>query len=320
MDRGHAHIEPAREAQYNRPVAGLNSLVEPRYAGFLRLPESQRSSKRLTRLREPSSGTLEVRELEFTFLAVDSHDSRTRSRPLFCLMRSIPPASSGVCTRRRVGCPRAAARLEARRAIGATRRGREPAGRHDDTRRRGSHEGRPPFLRVSQIAALCLFWRSEIATADQRINPAVCVGNLMKTKPNRNRRWLTASRHAIASFKCPTGAEAGFLDLHVVDGAIRATGIVFDNLEHSGASESLKHLRCIMLIAGLSKRQCVTEESPHIGRQPHQVPVAATYPFVMPANLATHDSPPGSMAAPAVRRRWPYLRTSVEVFQFELQN
>jgi len=40
----------------------------------------------------------------------------------------------------------------------------------------------------------------------------------------------------------------------------------------------------------------------------------------MPANLATHDSPPGSMAAPAVRRRWPYLRTSVEVFQFELQN
>ena len=42
--------------------------------------------------------------------------------------------------------------------------------------------------------------------------------------------------------------------------------------------------------------------------------------LVMPANLATHTSPSGSVAAPAACRRWPYLRASVEVFQFELQD
>jgi len=47
--------------------------------------------------------------------------------------------------------------------------------------------------------------------------------------------------------------EHSLLELHRVDGTIRATRIVFDNLKHSGTPEILKHLRCIVLIAGLSK-------------------------------------------------------------------
>ena len=35
----------------------------------------------------------------------------------------------------------------------------------------------------------------------------------------------------------------------------------------------------IMLIAGLSKRQCVTEKSPNVCRQRHQVVMAAPDPF-----------------------------------------
>ena len=37
--------------------------------------------------------------------------------------------------------------------------------------------------------------------------------------------------------------EHGFLELHGVDGAIRAAGIVCDNLERSSAPESVKYLR-----------------------------------------------------------------------------
>ena len=37
--------------------------------------------------------------------------------------------------------------------------------------------------------------------------------------------------------------EQGFFELDGVDGTIGATDIVFHNLEHSGAPESVKHLR-----------------------------------------------------------------------------
>ena len=57
--------------------------------------------------------------------------------------------------------------------------------------------------------------------------------------------------------------ERGFFELHGVDGAVRATGIVIDHLEHTGAAKALEHLRCVMLIARLSKGQCITKEPPH---------------------------------------------------------
>ena len=58
----------------------------------------------------------------------------------------------------------------------------------------------------------------------------------------------------------------GLLELHGVDGAVRAPGIVFQHLEHAGAAKALEHLRCVVLIAGLRKGQGVAEKPPHVGR------------------------------------------------------
>lgn len=60
--------------------------------------------------------------------------------------------------------------------------------------------------------------------------------------------------------------EDSCFELHGINGTIGAAGIVFNNLKHSGAAKALKHLRCIVLIAGLSKGKCLTEESPYVSR------------------------------------------------------
>ena len=70
-----------------------------------------------------------------------------------------------------------------------------------------------------------------------------------------------------------------FVELHGINRAVGTAGIVFNNLKHSGAAKALEHLRGIVLITGLSKGKCVTEESPYVRRQCHQVFVAAGYPF-----------------------------------------
>ena len=57
-----------------------------------------------------------------------------------------------------------------------------------------------------------------------------------------------------------------FVKLNCINGTIGAAGIVFYNLKHSGAAKALEHLRCIVVIAGLSKGKCVTEESPYVSR------------------------------------------------------
>ncbi len=57
-----------------------------------------------------------------------------------------------------------------------------------------------------------------------------------------------------------------FFELHGIDGSIGAAGIVLYYLKHSGTAKAFENLRRIVLIAGLSKGKCVTEESPYASR------------------------------------------------------
>ena len=70
-----------------------------------------------------------------------------------------------------------------------------------------------------------------------------------------------------------------FSDSHGINGTLGAAGIVFNKLKYSRTAKALEHLRRIVPITGLSKGKRVTEESPYVGRQCHQVFVAAGYPF-----------------------------------------
>ena len=70
-----------------------------------------------------------------------------------------------------------------------------------------------------------------------------------------------------------------FVELHGINRAVGAAGIVFNDLKPSGAAKTPEHLRGIVLITGLGKGKCVTEDSPYVGGQCHQVLVAAAYPF-----------------------------------------
>ena len=69
--------------------------------------------------------------------------------------------------------------------------------------------------------------------------------------------------------------EHRFRERHRVDCSIRAAGIVFADLQHADTTEALEHLRCIVLVAHLCQRQRVTEPPTHVGRQRHQILVAA---------------------------------------------
>lgn len=73
--------------------------------------------------------------------------------------------------------------------------------------------------------------------------------------------------------------EHGFLVLHGVDSTIGAAHIILDDLKYARTPEALEHLRCVVLVASLSKGQCVTEEPTHVSRQSHQVFVTAPDPF-----------------------------------------
>src|SRR6185437_3573610 len=60
--------------------------------------------------------------------------------------------------------------------------------------------------------------------------------------------------------------EDRLFELHGIHRSIRAAPVVFDHFKHAGASETREHLRIIMLIASLSQRQRVPEESPNSNR------------------------------------------------------
>ena len=60
--------------------------------------------------------------------------------------------------------------------------------------------------------------------------------------------------------------EYSFFKLYGINRTVSATDVIFNNLKHPGATKSLEHLRRIVLIAGLSKGKCVTEESPYVSR------------------------------------------------------
>lgn len=73
--------------------------------------------------------------------------------------------------------------------------------------------------------------------------------------------------------------EHRFRKLDRVYRSIGAAGIVFDDLQHAGTTEPLEHLCCVILIAYLRQRERVTETATHVGRQRHQILVAARDPF-----------------------------------------
>ena len=68
-------------------------------------------------------------------------------------------------------------------------------------------------------------------------------------------------------------------ELHRVDRSVGATDIVLDDLQHAGTAEALEYLGRIVLVAQLSQRQRITETPTHVGRQRHQILVAARDPF-----------------------------------------
>lgn len=58
-------------------------------------------------------------------------------------------------------------------------------------------------------------------------------------------------------------------ELNGVNGAVRSTHVVFDNLQDSGATKTFQRLGGIMLFPVLSEIQSVTEEPPYAGREVH---------------------------------------------------
>src|SRR5690349_11707768 len=60
--------------------------------------------------------------------------------------------------------------------------------------------------------------------------------------------------------------EDCLFELHGIHRSIGAAPIVFDHFKHTGAAESLEHLRIIMLITSLRQRQRVPEESSNVSR------------------------------------------------------
>jgi hypothetical protein len=72
--------------------------------------------------------------------------------------------------------------------------------------------------------------------------------------------------------------EDSLFELDGVDGPVRPSGIVFDDLQNTSASEALHRLCCVVLLAVLRKVQGVAEELPHGDRQVHQVSLAAPDP------------------------------------------
>ena len=71
----------------------------------------------------------------------------------------------------------------------------------------------------------------------------------------------------------------GLFELHGIDGTIGPADMVFNHLKHSRAAKSFEHLCCIVLIAGLSKGERITEKSPYACGQCHQVFVTTAYPL-----------------------------------------
>ena len=72
--------------------------------------------------------------------------------------------------------------------------------------------------------------------------------------------------------------EHGLLELHGVDGTIRAASIVFDYLNDATTAKAFERFRCVMLITSLCKVQGVTEELPHGSRKRHQILFSAPNP------------------------------------------
>jgi len=58
---------------------------------------------------------------------------------------------------------------------------------------------------------------------------------------------------ALALFLEAVKNKDRFSELDCVDGPVRPSGIVFDDLQHSGASEALHHLCGVVLLAVLRK-------------------------------------------------------------------
>ena len=73
--------------------------------------------------------------------------------------------------------------------------------------------------------------------------------------------------------------EHSLLELHRVDGAIRAAGIVLDYLKNASTAKAFERLRCVMLTTSLREVQGVTEELPDVGRKRHQVFLSDPDPF-----------------------------------------
>ena len=69
-----------------------------------------------------------------------------------------------------------------------------------------------------------------------------------------------------------------FLELYGVDSAIRATDIVFDHLNHAGATKALERLGSVVLPTSLRKVQSVAEKLSHTYGECHQILFGATYP------------------------------------------
>jgi len=83
--------------------------------------------------------------------------------------------------------------------------------------------------------------------------------------------------------------EYGLLKPDRVNSAVSSIRVVFNNLQHTGASEALERLDCIVPIAVLRKVQSVTEELSYGDRKRHQVLLAAANPDERPFADAHDD-------------------------------
>ncbi len=86
---------------------------------------------------------------------------------------------------------------------------------------------------------------------------------------------LRRSNTALAFLLKVVQYEDGFFELDGVDGPVGSVGIIFDDLQHSGASEAFQNFSCVMMLSVLGRVERVAKEFSHPNGKRDQVFLAA---------------------------------------------